>query len=184
MTLSAVATRYANALADIVTARGSALTPQAALAELQDFHFAVGQSPELAAALQTPAIAGSRKKAVIGRIAEALKLSPITRNFLYVLTDHRRIGLLGEIIQAFESAMDERMGIIPAEISSAFEMDEAGRESLAEELEKITGKRIRMSFAIDRSLIGGVVAKVGSTIYDGSVRGSLQSLEQRLSMER
>ena len=91
---------------------------------------------------------------------------------------------LREIIQAFEAAMDEHMGILPAEVASAFEMDEEARATLAAELEKITGKRIRMSFAVDRSLIGGVAAKVGSTIYDGSVRGSLQSLEQRLSMER
>jgi F-type H+-transporting ATPase subunit delta len=184
MTLSAVATRYANALADIVTARGSALAPETALAELRAFNSAVSQSPQLAAALHTPAIPGSRKKAVIGRIIEVMGLSRITRNFLFVLTDHRRIGSLGEIIRAFEAAMDERMGILPAEVASAFEMDEAARASLAAELEKITGKRIRMSFAIDRSLIGGVVAKVGSTVYDGSVRGSLESLRERLSMER
>lgn len=184
MTLSAVATRYANALADIATARGSALTPEAALGELRAFQATVDESPQLAAALETPAIPGGRKKAVIGRLAEALKLSRITRNFLYVLTDHRRIGSLREIIQAFEAAMDERMGILPAEVASAFEMDEEARATLAAELEKITGKRVRMSFAVDRSLIGGVAAKVGSTIYDGSVRGSLQSLEQRLSMER
>jgi F-type H+-transporting ATPase subunit delta len=184
MTLTAVATRYANALADIVTARGSALTADTALRELQAFQSVVRQSPELAAALETPAVAGARKKAVIGRLVELLKLSPMTRNFLYVLTDHRRIGSLAEIIRAFETAMDERMGIVPAEVASAFEMDEWARASLAAELEKLTGKRIRMSFAVNHSLIGGVVAKVGSTLYDGSVRGSLESLGRRLSAER
>lgn len=184
MTLTAVATRYANALADIVTARGSALTADTALRELQAFQSAVGQSPELAAALETPAVAGARKKAVIGRLVELLKLSPITRNFLYVLIDHRRIGSLAEIVRAFETAMDDRMGIVPAEVASAFEMDERARMALAAELEKLTGKRIRMSFAVDHSLIGGVVAKVGSTLYDGSVRGSLESLGRRLSAER
>ena len=184
MTLTAVATRYANALADIVTARNSALTAETALRELQAFQSTVSQSPELAAALETPAIAGARKKAVIGRIVELLKLSPITRNFLFVLTDHRRNGSLAEIIRAFEAAMDERMGIVPAEVASAFEMDEPARSALAAELEKLTGKRIRMTFGVDHSLIGGVVAKVGSIVYDGSVRGSLQSLERRLSLER
>jgi F-type H+-transporting ATPase subunit delta len=184
MTLSAVAARYANALADIVMERGSSLTPQAALGELRAFEGAIRESPQLAAVLSTPAIPGARKKAVIGKIAGVLQLSPIKRNFLFVLTDHRRTGSLAEILKAFEAAMDERMGIASAVVASAAEMDEAERSLLASELEKITGKRIRLSFAIDRSLIGGVVAKVGSTIYDGSVRGSLHSLEQRLSMER
>ena len=184
MTLSAVATRYANALADIATTRDSALTPEAALGELRAFQAAVDESPQLAAALETPAVPGGRKKAVIGRIADVLKFSRIGRNFLYVLTDHRRIGSLREIIQAFEAAMDERLGILPAEVASAFEMDEGARGTLAAELAKITGKRVRMSFAVDRSLIGGVVAKVGSTVYDGSVRGSLESLVERLSTER
>ena len=183
MTLSAVATRYANALADVVTARGSSLTPGAALGELRAFESAIRESAELVAALETPAVSGSRKKAVVGRIADILKLSLVTRNFLFVLIDHRRTGSFGEIVHAFQASLDERTGILPAEIASASEMNEAERAALAAELEKLTGKRIRMTYAVDRSLIGGVVAKVGSTLYDGSVRGSLESLERRLSAE-
>jgi F-type H+-transporting ATPase subunit delta len=183
MTLSAVATRYANALADVVTAPGSSLAPEAALAELRAFESTIRESHELTAALATPAIAGSRKKAVIGRIADILKLSTVTRNFLFVLTDHRRTGSLSEIAHAFQTVLDERTGILPAEIASAGEMNEAERAALAAELEKLTGKRVRMTFAVDRSLIGGVVAKVGSMLYDGSVRGSLESLQRRLSAE-
>ncbi|MGA7236913.1 MAG: ATP synthase F1 subunit delta [Bryobacteraceae bacterium] len=183
MTLSAVATRYANALADVVTVRGSSLAPETALAELSAFESTIRESHELAAALETPAIAASRKKAVVGRIVDKLQLSPVTRNFLFVLTDRRRMGSLSEMIHAFRTVLDERTGILPAEIASAGEMNEAERAALANELEKLTGKRIRMTFAVDRSLIGGVVAKVGSTLYDGSVRGSLESLQRRLSAE-
>ena len=184
MTLSAVATRYANALADVVTARGSSLAPEAALAELRAFESTIRESHELAAALETPAIAASRKKAVVGRIVDVLQLSPITRNFLFVLIGPPPHGLFrARSIHAFARVLDERTGILPAEIASAGEMNEAERAALAAELEKLTGKRIRMTFAVDRSLIGGVVAKVGSTLYDGSVRGSLESLERRLSAE-
>ncbi len=183
MTLSAVATRYANALADVVTASSSALRPDAALSELRAFESVIRESPELALALATPAIATSRKKAVIGKIGEILKVSPVTRNFLFVLADRRRTGSLSEIIHAFEAALDEHAGVLPAEIASAGAMSDADRAALAAELGKITGKRMRMTFAVDPSLIGGVVAKVGSTVYDGSVRGSLQSLERRLSAE-
>lgn len=183
MTLSAVATRYANALADVVVTPGSALTPDAALKELRAFEGAMQASHELAAALATPAVSASRKKAVIGRLAGILGLSKITLNFLFVLADHRRTGLLRDIVSAFQAAMDERNGVVPAEIAAAAELTQAERAELTAELEKITGKRVRMAFVVDPSLIGGVIAKVGSTVYDGSVRGALHSLELRLGAE-
>jgi F-type H+-transporting ATPase subunit delta len=183
MTLSAVAKRYANALADVVAAPGSALRPDAALAELRSFESAIRESHELTLVLGTPSIASSRKKAVIGKIAERMQLSPIVRNFLFVLTDRRRVGSLAQIIGAFETALDERMGIVRAEIEAAQEMDDAQRTALGTELEKLTGKRIRMAFGVNSSLIGGAIARVGSIVYDGSVRGSLASLAKRLSAE-
>ena len=183
MPLSAVAKRYANALADVVTAGGSAAAPKAAVAELRLFEAALQGSPELQTALSTPAIAGSRKKAVVGRIADTLQLSRIPRNFLFVLVDHRRIASLSDIIQSFELVIDERLGFARADISSARELTEPQRTALNVRLEKLTGKRIRPHFAVDGSLIGGVVARIGSTIYDGSVRGQLHSLQRRLSVE-
>jgi F-type H+-transporting ATPase subunit delta len=183
MTLSALATRYANALADVVTAPGAALGPERALAELRTFETTIQSSPELASALETPAISGGRKKAVVGRIVEALELSPVTRNFLFVLIDRRRTRSLGEIVHAFETALDQRTGVVRAEIASAGDMNDHQRAALASQFERLTGKHMRMTFAVDQSLIGGVIAKVGSTVYDGSVRGSLESLEKRLRAE-
>src|SRR5689334_4598809 len=110
MPLSAVAARYANALADVVTAGASPMDPKTAIAELHAFESALKDSPELHTALVTPAIAGSRKKAVVARIADRLGLSRITRNFLFILVDHRRIASLASIIQSFELVIDERLG--------------------------------------------------------------------------
>src|SRR5437879_7020936 len=110
MTLTAVAARYANALADVVTAPSSALTPQQAVAELRSFETALRDSPELHNALVTPAVPVGRKRAVVGRIADILKLSRIARNFLFVLVDHRRIASLSGIIQTFEEVVDARLG--------------------------------------------------------------------------
>ncbi len=183
MTISAVATRYANALADVVTASGSGLRPQDAVSELRVFESAVRESRELREALHTPAIPNTRKKAVLGRIAEILKLSRIARNFLFVLIDRRRIGSLAEIIESFELVIDERMGFARALVESAAELTAAQREALSAELERLTGKRIRMQYSVEPALIGGIVARVGSMVYDGSVRGSLQSLGRRLSTE-
>jgi len=183
MTLSAIASRYADALADVVTARGSALRPQDALAELQSFDAALRSSANLKNALTSPAVPASRKKAVVGRIGAALGLSRITLNFLFVLIDHRRIAGLAEILQTFEQKLDERLGFAGAQVVSARELTEAQRTALAAELERLAGKRIRMRVSVDDALIGGVVARIGSTVYDGSVRGRLQSLERRLTAE-
>jgi len=183
MTLSAVAARYANALADVVTASKSTLSPQQTIAELRVFEGTLRGSAELQNALITPAVPGNRKKAVVARIADLLKLSAITRNFLYVLVDHRRIASLSEIIQDFEAVLDARLGYAQAEVTSARELSEAQRRELNSKLERLTGKRIRMRFAVDQALIGGAIARIGSTVYDGSVRGQLGSLERRLSVE-
>jgi F-type H+-transporting ATPase subunit delta len=183
MTNPAVVSRYANALADVVTAAGSGLTAENAMAELRGFEAALRESHELAGALVTPAIPGSRKRAVVGRIADILKLSRVTRNFLYVLIDKRRITSLSDIILAFETVADERLGLGRAEVVSARQLTEAQRAALAVQLEQLTGKRIRALYSVDEALIGGALARIGSTVYDGSVRGQLQVLSRRLSTE-
>ena len=182
MPLSAVATRYANALADVVTAARSPLRPQDAVTELRAFETAL-RSPELHNALVTPAIPPGRKKAVVKRIVEILKLSPVTRNFLYILIDHRRIAGLPDIVDTLEVVLDERLGFARAEVIAAGELTESQRTALNAELEKVSGKRLRMRFAVNPELIGGIVARIGSTVYDGSVRGQLQSLEHKLGTE-
>ena len=183
MTRSALAARYANALADVVTGSGSPLRPEDAVRELRAFESVWKTSPELDNALVTPAVPIARKRAVVGRVAELLKLSRVTRNFLYVLIDHRRIANLSEIIQSLEEVLDDRMGYARAEVTSASDLTEPQRSALASELQRLTGKRVRMHLAVDGALIGGAVARIGSTVYDGSVRGQLESLGRRLSAE-
>src|ERR1035437_5508816 len=183
MTLSAVATRYAKALADVTTAAGG-LRPEDALSQLRAFESALAASRELENALTTPAVPGSRKRAVVGRIADLLQLSPIARNFLFVLIDHRRIALLGAILTSFDLIVDERLGFARAEVTSPRELTETQRGELNAQLERITGRRVRMRYAVAPALMGGVVARIGSTVYDGSVRGQLQTLGRRLGTER
>jgi len=183
MTLSAVISRYVEALADVVTASGSAVRPEVALEELRAFDAALASSIELRNALTSPSVPASRKRAVVGRIAEQLRLSRIIRNFFFVLIDHRRTASVPEIVQAFELVLDQRLGFARAEIASARELSDAQRTSLSGKLERLTGKRIRGRFAVDESLIGGLVARIGSTVYDGSLRGQLRVLGHRLAAE-
>jgi F-type H+-transporting ATPase subunit delta len=183
MTVSAVSKRYAEALADVVTDKRSVSRPQDTVSELMAFDEAIRSSPELYQALVSPAIPIGRKRAVIGRLADMFGSSRVTRNFLLVLVDHRRIPQLSQIVQSFELVLEERLGFARAEIASADELNESQRSTLNQKLEELTGKRIRMRFSVDQSLIGGVVARIGSTVYDGSLRGQLSSLGRRLTAE-
>jgi F-type H+-transporting ATPase subunit delta len=183
MTLSAVISRYVEALADVVTGSGSVIRPEVALEELRAFDTALGSSIALRSALASPSVPAARKRAVVDRIADQLRLSRIIRNFLFVLIDHRRIAQMPQILPALELVLDRRLGFERAEIASARELSEAQRTTLSGRLERLTGKRIRGRFAVDESLIGGVVARLGSTVYDGSLRGRLQGLERRLAAE-
>jgi F-type H+-transporting ATPase subunit delta len=183
MTLSAVAKRYAEALADVVAAAGSKLRPEEAVEQLRAFQAALESSADLREALSTPSVPSSRKKAVIGRVAAVLNLSAVTRNFLFVLVDHRRIPLFAQIVRTFDLVADERLGFARAEVTAARELSEPQSAALNAALERLTGKRIRMKNAVDDALIGGVTAKIGSTVYDGSVRGLLEAMEKRLGAE-
>jgi F-type H+-transporting ATPase subunit delta len=117
---------------------------------------------------------------VIGRIAESSGFSRIVRNFLYILIDRRRTDMLGEVAEAFETAIDERLGFVRAKVTSAAPLTERQQAELQQALSQVAGKQVRCDFTVDPSLIGGVVARIGSTVYDGSVRSQLDSLRQRL----
>ncbi len=178
---SAVANRYAHALVDIVMAPNSPLKPEEASAQLASVDALIQESAELQTALMTPAIPTGRKRAVMAKLLERTGAAPLIRNFIYVVIDHRRISVLGEIKEAFESQLDERRGYVRAEVSSAAPLSEQLSAGLQAELSKLTGKRMRLKFQVDPSLVGGVVARIGSKVYDGSVRGDLQELRRKLA---
>ena len=176
----AIAIRYARALADAVLAPGSELDPRQALAELRTFNDMVRQSPELRNVLLSPAVSNTKKRAVAGRFADSLPLNRLIRNFLYVIIDRRRSGILDQIAEAFETALDERLGIVRADVKSAAPLSDHQQSDLQQELSRVSGKQVRCDFSIDPALIGGVVARIGSTVYDGSVRSQLETLREQL----
>jgi F-type H+-transporting ATPase subunit delta len=181
--VSVAASRYARALADVTFDPRSGLDPQSVTQQLGIVGGLVRDSVELQRVLLSPAVPNSRKRAVIQKLAPELGLNTKIRNFIYVLIDHRRIGQIGEIQEAFQSIMDDRMGLIRANVTSARDLNDEQRGAVQAELRTLTGKQIRMEYSVDPALIGGVVARVGSTVYDGSVRGQLEALRQRLVAE-
>lgn len=183
MTSSAIVNRYANALVDIVVSPQAGVDPTAAVRQLRDFEQAIRSAPQLATILASPAVQATRKRIVIRKVSDALGLDRVIRNFLLVLSDHRRAHALSEMIEAFDLLLDERLGLVRAEVVSASELTSQQRDRLAAELGRIAGSRMRMRFALDPNLIGGVTARVGSKVYDGSVRGRLEKLRQRLVVQ-
>jgi F-type H+-transporting ATPase subunit delta len=182
MISSAIVGRYASALADVITG-ASGMDAAQAVRELRSFEAVLASSLELRHALASPAVSPGRKRAVMRRLAQTLGLSKIARNFLLVLTDHRRMAALSQMIEAFEIQLDARLGFVRAELRSPAELDERQRTALTGELSRLTGKQVRARFAVDPALIGGVVARIGSTVYDGSVKGQLEALGRRLAAE-
>lgn len=177
---SAVATRYAKALVDVVTAHPE-LHSADVLRGLRSVEELIESSEDLENALSSPAVASSQKRAVIRRLMEPMGLVDKVQNFVYVVIDHRRAPEFPEIVNAFEELMDEQLGIVSADIRSAQELTDSQRASLEAQVSRLAGKQAKLKFSLDPALIAGVVARVGSTVYDGSVRGQLERLRTRLS---
>ena len=176
----ALAIRYARALADAVLNPKAGMDPKQALAELRTFNNMLRDSGQLRTVLLSPAVSNKKKRAVVRRFAENLPLSRLIQNLIYVIIDRRRTHTLSDIADAFEMALDERLGIVRADVKSAMPLNDHHQSELQRELSRLSGKQVRCDFSLDPALIGGVVARIGSTVYDGSVRSQLETLRERL----
>jgi F-type H+-transporting ATPase subunit delta len=177
--MASVTNTYARAFAEAVFS--GRLDPDKTLQEAQAVAELVAGSKELREVWETPSITAEQKRAVLDAIAARQGISRTVRNFVAVLIDHRRINFLGPIVKQFEQELNQRLGFTEAEITSARELNQADRSTLEAQMEKLTGKKVRAHFLSDESILGGVILKVGSTIYDGSVRGQLERIKQALS---
>ena len=178
--MSVLAQRYAAALVDVAIERKSA---EAFKKELAAFAGAYELSHDLRNFLATPAVSREAKQGVIERLAERIGVGEAVRNFLLVIADNRRMEELGDIREEFESLLNDRLGIADASVTSARELSAGEKEDLARALAQLTGKRIEARYGLDEKLIGGAVVRIGSTIYDGSVREQLNRLRTRLESE-
>jgi F-type H+-transporting ATPase subunit delta len=150
------------------------------LQELHAVESLLAESDPLRRVLDNPAIPGDRKRAVIDAIAQRLGMTRQARNFIAVLTDHRRLPLFPDIVKQVEVELNDRLGFADAEVSSARPLGDPEKRTLEVEIAKLTGKRVRAHYQQDASLLGGAVVRVGSTIYDGSVRGQLAKIREQL----
>ena len=175
--LSAVATRYAKALVEVVTEPGSGIDPQTAMDQLRQVAALIADAEDLRNALLSPAVAPSRKRAAVAKLVQ---VHPKIRNFLYVVIDHRRVHEIPSIVEAFELLLDEYLGFVRADVSSAKPLTPQQQAALEAQLTRMAGKKAKLKFQTDPALVAGVVARVGSKVYDGSVRGQLERLRVTL----
>lgn len=178
--MKALAERYAGALVDVAIANHQA---DQVKQELADFAALMRESPELHAVLSNPSIARQSKHAAIQELVARMGASRTLRNYLYVIVDQRRAGMLPEIQEAFSRLLDARQGITQAAVSSASELTPEERAELNAALTKLTGERVQAHYTTDPALIGGAVVRIGSTIYDGSVRTQLEHMRARMISE-
>ena len=171
---------YARAFADVVMETGSRVDPASALQELRTIEALLNESDPLRRVLENPSIPGNRKRAVVDVITKRLGTTRQVRNFIVVLIDHRRLPLFSEILKQLEQELDNRQGFAEAQISSTRQLSDSEKQMLEAEISKLTGKKVRARYEHDSSLLGGAVVQVGSTIYDGSVKGQLERIREQL----
>jgi F-type H+-transporting ATPase subunit delta len=176
--LKSVSLQYANALADIAMEQGAV---QPAARQLGEFAAAYAESPELQNYLDSPAVSPEDKRAVLEKIAARIGASKVIRNFLFVVADHRRSRNLPQIAEAFQSVVRERQGIADAKVFSSVPLSEGQKAELTKTLMRITGKTVEPNYFIQSELRGGVLVRVGDTIYDGSLRNRLEQMRLQLA---
>ncbi len=176
--MSVVALRYAHAFASVTAS--SHLDGNAAQRQLRDFSETLADSYELREVLMNPSIASEQKVRVLDAIAGRIGMFPQVRNFIAVIMDHQRLAELDEILAEYHAVADEQSGLAEAEITSAHPLNEADRAELEAQVSKLAGGRVRATYRQDATLLGGAVVRIGSTVYDGSIRAQLQHLKQKL----
>ena len=152
-----------------------------AVAGLREIARLLAESADLRRVWENPAVPAEQKRRLLDAIVQREDIDKPVRNLVAVLMDHRRVQFLERIIEQLEKELDARMGFAEAQISSARELSEAEKRALEVEIEKTTGKKVRARYALDPSLLGGAMVRVGSTIYDGSVKGQLEKIREAMS---
>lgn len=177
--MASVASTYARAFADVVfDARLDAAEAAGGLRRIAELF---GESVELRRVWENPAVPADQKRKLLDAIVKREGIDKPVRNLVAVLIDHRRLPFLPRIVEQLEKELDARLGFAEAQISSARELGAAEKTALEAQIERTTGKKVRARYGLDSSLLGGAVVRIGSTIYDGSVKGQLERIKEAIS---
>jgi F-type H+-transporting ATPase subunit delta len=173
-----IARRYGAALADVVLNSGET---DIVKTELTQWATMIDSNAVLSDVFDNPAMPHAQKEKVLESLIARVRPSKTVGNFLRILLKNGRLSAISAINERFSAELEERSGVVTAEVISARELPVNERTELRSQLEKLTGKTVNMDFHIDENIIGGVVTRIGSTVYDGSVRTKLDLLKEQLA---
>ncbi len=177
MIMGSIARRYAKALFGLAVDQDRVEPWSDSLLALKG---AVESSPDLKDVLSNPVYSKEQRRAIVGQLADAVHLDADPTNLLYVLAERNRLGYLGAIVDTYRELADAHLGRVRARVTSAVPLDAAAAQAIAERLAAATRAKVILERAVDPALLGGVVAQVGSVVYDGSVRTQLEDLRKTL----
>lgn len=177
MSLRSAAASYARALLDVAAAEAD---PAAVGEQIAGVAGLMASHPGLRDALTSPSVPPSRKRAAVEALAAPLGLAAPVAKLLALLAARDRLALVPEIARSYRQRLEERQQVVRAAVTAAVPLGAAQQAALAERLSQVTGRHVVLDAAVDPSLMGGLVARIGSTVYDGSVRTQLERLRQRL----
>jgi len=177
--MASVSSTYARAFADVVLR--AHLDASRAVAGLREIAGLLDESAPLRRVWENPAVPAEQKRNLLDAIVQREAIDKPVRNLVAVLIDHRRVHFLPRIIEQLEKELDARLGFAQAQILSARELGDPEKRALESQIEKTTGKKVRARYGLDSSLLGGAMVRVGSTIYDGSVKGQLEKIREVIS---
>jgi len=177
--MPAFVARYAQAFADVV--EDLKLDPDALDHQFADFLATWEGSLELRSLFENPTFPAAQKVAILDKLNVQLGLQKELRNLIAVLINNNRIGNVADVAAEWRRILQEQQGIRPAEIVTARELSKEERDALVADVAKLAGAKIDASFRLDKGILGGTVVRIGSTVYDGSVRGRLERLRETLT---
>ena len=181
MTSRTAATRYAKALLDVASKEAPQGGIEQVAEELDAFAALVRQTPALDRVLTNPAVPAPRKRAAVAQLTRIAGLSPIVSKLLVLLADRDRLVLLGDLASIYRDLLMDRQNVVRAEVTTATSLAADRTQAIEKGLAAVTGKRVSMTTRVDKDIVGGVVARVGSTVYDASIATQLKKIRERLT---
>ena len=178
MTNKTAAIRYARALLDVAVKEKADL--ELIENELTQFADLFKQYPLLEKVLLNPAVPVPRKRAAVGDLLAQAKLTPIVSKLLALLADRDRLVLVPDLLKAYSDRLLDHRGVVRAEVTTAVALDLRRADAIRQGLASLTGRTVLLATKIDPSIVGGLIARIGSTVYDGSVTRQLEKMKERL----
>ena len=176
--MAAYAAVYARALVDVVLDRK--LDAAEVDQQLSDFEAALHISADLREVLYNPSFKLEQRIAILDQLASRMKLGREVRNFVAVVMRNGRLHAFHDIVAQYRHELDKREGVAEARITTARKLDAKEQRDLEARVATIAGTKVRATFEEDSALVGGVILRIGSTVYDGSVRGRLERMREQL----